>query len=160
MILQSVHNVLCSSTTLPLESFFLNLIKSPWVQFKAIFACLFPAIQWICSVQKLADDAYCFRVGVYPCFYDQTSAIPNVEFSHWYHYYHSYLVTGKMIQLFEPLVPKLGTFHWVFWRLRKVDKISVLYMTLLFLYPSCFYHNNLTGFVMPSMHGFHHSYMY
>lgn len=70
MILQHVHNLLYSITTLPLESFFINLIKSLWIQFKAIFAFVSHGIQLICSVQELADDCYLFRVGVNSCFYD------------------------------------------------------------------------------------------
>ena len=60
---------------LPLESFFLNLIKSPWIQLKAILACLTHGVQLILSVQKPAEDCCCFR-GFFAWLCDQTIAVP------------------------------------------------------------------------------------
>lgn len=77
----SIYTIYCSPP-LPLESFFLNLIKSPWIQLKAVFAWPSHGMQLICSVQKLADYCYCFRVGVYSCFCGLTSCIPYAGFSH------------------------------------------------------------------------------
>lgn len=125
--------------SLPLESFFLNLIKSPWIQFKAILACLTRRVQLILSVQKLAEDCCCFRVGV---FFFSVFMIRHL-LSHRLDFLIEIILSALLWSLVRWSTSlKHCAPNWVhfsscdFRKLKKVEKIPVSYMTLLFMCPS------------------------
>lgn len=157
----SLRTIYCTPPlSLPLESFFLNLIKSPWIQFKAILACPTHGIQLICSVQKLAEDCYCFRVF-------SSVFMIRLLLSHRLDFLIVIIITAFLWSLvkwptsLKHCAPSWVQFAiWVFRKLNKVEEIPVLYMTPIFMSQFAFIIITWQYWFMSLICVFHHRYIY
>lgn len=76
----SLYRIYCTSVSSELENFFLNLIKSSWIQFKVTVTFPTRIAQLILFAQKLIEDCFCFIYLFIFSFYHKVLLFYRLDF--------------------------------------------------------------------------------